>query len=156
MQIPLDKLRFDPDPLGLNNGYQCDCLRCRTRRLLAEQLGVSEDSIVQLKLSPVDVGSAAFEAMKEWGAVNSQPLITAFDVHGSSPGQPAAADRDPEPASIALPTTIDNVGLPRPFVWTAKASALAVVLLVRACGFVLGNFRRFILAQPRLRVIADE
>lgn len=159
MQIQHEKLWFDPDPLGFNSAEKCDCLRCRTRRQLAQMIGVPEHAIVQMQISPIDVGEAAMQAMKGWGGVPQPvaiagpsaapvPLITAFDTNRD--GTPRVG-REAPPATEMFPVS-EAVTQSSP-----ASSTPSLVGWVRGCFVSAGEaIGRFLKAQPKLRVVADE
>jgi hypothetical protein len=73
MEVPVELLKFDPDPLGLTAGdYECPCPACRLQRRLAE-LHAQEGGMEVVGVS----------RGKHGGNTSSPPSITAFDVHGA-------------------------------------------------------------------------
>jgi TusA-related sulfurtransferase len=89
MEFPVERLKFDPDPLGLTaDGYECPCPSCRLQRRLAELEG--QGLVLQVVTPPASVS-------QETQPAQVQPMITALDVHGSperkSPER-AAAERE--------------------------------------------------------------
>lgn len=117
MDVPVERLRFDPDPLAITsdrNG-ECQCFVCRARRAIAAAHGVPVEAVTIVgasllpdttlldKQPPALVSSANTAAEQAPAApipaIPSAPQITAFDVHGCRP-EPAATD----PESFAAPT----------------------------------------------------
>lgn len=100
VELPLDRLRFDPDPLDWNGrGGLCNCMACQLRRDIAREMGVPVESIVGLTLTsvaPTAKPAAAPEVLNKPRPVEElPPAITGFDVHG-------APERNLPPAEAAI------------------------------------------------------
>lgn len=161
MPIALDKLRFDPDPLGFNNAAQCSCMYCVARRALAEKLGVPPEAIVGMQIAPLQLDGNVLK-VSALGA-ETQP------VYFSLPTPAEVAQSTPAP--VALPFQIkafdtNRDGTPHiPKSQPPSPSAPAPTESVRKIGIVQSivaafraatqSLKRWVKDQPHLRVIGD-
>jgi hypothetical protein len=142
MEIPVERLKFDPDPLGLTAGdYECPCPSCRLQRRLAELQGQGLASQV-VGLSAVQPANVSQETQ----AVQVQPPITAFDVHG------APERKSPERAAAERElVTADGQAVPKWLVRFVYTAVYAVAIPLLPIVWLAMRFRR-----PSLRVLRIE
>jgi hypothetical protein len=150
MEVPVELLKFDPDPLGLTAGdYECPCPACRLQRRLAELhaqeggmevVGVSGESAAAITKTAVPITS-------------SPPAITAFDVHGAPERKsPERAAHESAVVSAESRQLVTRDGKPVP-PWLVRAvHVVAWCIAIPLWPFVWLAMSR----RPRLRVLRIE
>jgi hypothetical protein len=174
MQVPLDRLRFHPDPLRFNQQYrECNCFRCQVRRRIAAQLGIPPEAILKMQLLPMGAVSVSIaEAFQQKAAASGDeaeprelrgptpeevaehtpaplpgpPLITTFDTRRD--GTPHI----PPVAPLVDGLTPEDFDLPPVMIWTAKVFAYVI-----AWSYIgAARLKAFILGRPVLRVVRED
>lgn len=156
MEVPVERLKFDPDPLGLTTGdYECQCPGCQISRKLE---AMHAAGLVMKVVVPPEPDSPQYLKLNAPGgpvSPESYPLITAFDVHGSpdrpgsvSPERAAAEDQAKRPQLV----TADGRQVPP---WLS----LAVWAFAWCVGMVMYPTIRLAMwfyPRPRLRLIRED
>lgn len=146
--VPLERLRFEPDPLGFNTGLSpCPCLQCRVQRKIAALYGVTPEQQVEITaLTPVIGGWPLLEDQKsEAGGQRSE-------VGKSATEGRRAGETEGESASGVFAAGISL----RPAVPPSLCLSVWRRLVRVADRWLLRAIRLLARRRPRLRVVRAE